>query len=289
MGTRRSGPDARPGLSVAELVAAALAEDLGARGDVTSELLLPEDLTASAALRSRTEGVFAGADPAQEAADQLGVTATWHLEDGALLEAGSVVAEFSGPARAVLAAERTILNFVCHLSGIATLSAAFVAAAHPAAILDTRKTTPGWRSLEKAAVASGGAVNHRIGLYDRVLVKDNHLALAGAELNDAVRRARERYPDLLVEIEADDLAGVQAGIDVGADWILLDNMSLEDLRESVRLVGGRAKLEASGNMSLDRVPDVAATGVDAISVGALTHSAPSLDLGFDIDGPPGGA
>jgi len=284
VGAHRSGPDARAGLSVAQLVVAALAEDLGERGDVTSELLLPKDAQASAQLRSRAAGVFAGREPAQETADQLGVNAQWHLNDGANLSPGRVVAEFSGPARSVLTAERTILNFVCHLSGVATLSAAFVEAAAPAAILDTRKTTPGWRALEKAAVASGGAMNHRIGLYDRVLVKDNHLALAGASLAESVVRARQKYPDLLVEVEADDLHGVQAGLDADADWILLDNMTLGELRDSVALVDGGAKLEASGNMSLDRVSEVAATGVDAISVGALTHSAPSLDLGFDIDG-----
>ena len=282
MGARGAGPDAGAGLSVEVLVAAALAEDLGQDGDVTSKLLLADDLRAAAKLCSRADGVFAGQRPAQEVADQLDITADWHRHDGDRLGPGDVVAEFSGPARAVLTAERTILNFVCHLSGIATLSAAFVEAAAPASILDTRKTTPGWRALEKSAVRAGGADNHRVGLYDRVLVKDNHLALAGAGLSEAVARSRSRYPELLVEVEADDLAGVAAGLDAGADWILLDNMDLDQLRECVALVNGRARLEASGNMSLDRVADVAATGVNAISVGALTHSAPALDLGFDI-------
>ncbi len=283
MGSCGARPHARAGLSLDALVAAALAEDLGEGGDITSEVVLSADLYATAQLRSRQDGVFAGRAPADSVCSTLGLVADWHLDDGGLVRAGTVVAEISGPARGLLTGERTILNFAGRLSGIASLTARFVEAAGDVAILDTRKTTPGWRALEKAAVAAGGGTNHRMGLDDRVLVKDNHLALAGASLADAVSAARDRYPDVLVQVEADDLAGVEAGLQVEADWILLDNMDNAQLREAARLVDGAAKLEASGNMTLERIPDVAATGVDAISVGALTHSAISLDLGFDID------
>jgi nicotinate-nucleotide pyrophosphorylase (carboxylating) len=150
-------------------------------------------------------------------------------------------------------------------------------------VLDTRKTTPGWRALEKAAVRAGGGSNHRMGLYDRVLVKDNHLALAGATLAEAVARARAERPKLTVEVEADDLAGVRRALEAGADWILLDNMAPPELREAVALAAGRARLEASGGMDLERAAAAAACGVDAVSVGALTHSAPALDLGLDLD------
>ena len=227
--------------------------------------------------------MLAGRAAGEEVLRQTGVAGDWRLRDRARLEPGAVVCEISGPARAVLTAERTLLNLLCHLSGVATLTAAYVAAAAPAAVLDTRKTTPGMRALEKAAVVAGGGVNHRMGLHDRVLVKDNHLALAGAGLADAVARARRELPDVLVEVEADDLDGVRHALDAGADWILLDNMTPGELRAAVALVDGRAKLEASGGMTLDGARAAGATGVDAVSVGALTHSAPALDLGLDID------
>lgn len=270
-------------LGTSEVVAAALAEDLGDRGDITSELLVPADAVATARVVARRPGVLAGRAAAEEVLRQTGVAGAWRLDDGARLEPGSVVCEITGPARAVLTAERTLLNLLCHLSGVATLTAAYAEAASPAAVLDTRKTTPGLRALEKAAVVAGGGVNHRMGLHDRVLVKDNHLALAGAGLGDAVARARRELPGVLVEVEADDLAGVHHALDAGADWILLDNMSTDELREAVAAVAGRAKLEASGGMTLEGARAAGATGVDAISVGALTHSAPALDLGLDID------
>jgi nicotinate-nucleotide pyrophosphorylase (carboxylating) len=266
-------------------VAAALAEDLGERGDITSNLFVPEDLVARGAVRARAAGVLAGREVAEEVLRQTGVRGAWLREDGMQLEPGDTVLAVEGRARAVLITERTLLNFLCHLSGIATLTARFVDAAKPALVLDTRKTTPGWRALEKAAVKAGGGWNHRIGLHDRVLVKDNHLALAGANLADAVARARRELPHVLVEVEADDLAGVDRALEAGADWVLLDNMSCDMMRQAVALTGGRARLEASGNMSLDRVAEVAATGVDALSVGALTHSAPALDLGLDLEPP----
>ena len=212
-------------MTAAEVVAAALAEDLGGRGDITSELLVPADAVATARVVARRPGVLAGREAGEEVLRQTGVAGDWLRGDGDQLDAGSVVAEITGPARAVLTAERTLLNLLCHLSGVATLTAAYAEAAAPAAVLDTRKTTPGMRALEKAAVVAGGGRNHRMGLFDRVLVKDNHLALAGAGLIDAVARARRELPEILVEVEADDLAGVQLALDAGADWILLDNMT----------------------------------------------------------------
>jgi nicotinate-nucleotide pyrophosphorylase (carboxylating) len=283
-----SAPRALGSGPLERLVAGALAEDLGERGDITSALLVPEGRRAEARVVARAEGVLAGRDAAEEVLRQTGVAGAWALADGARLRPGTVVAELSGPARAVLAAERTLLNLLCRLSGVATLTAAYVEACAPVAVLDTRKTTPGLRALEKAAVRAGGGVNHRMGLYDRVLVKDNHLALAGAGLPEAVERARRELPGVTVEVEADDLPGVEAALAAGADWILLDNMDPETMREAVRIVGGRARTEASGGMTLEGARRAARCGVDAVSVGALTHSAPALDLGLDIELPPSG-
>ncbi len=268
-------------MTTAELVAAALAEDLGDRGDITSALLIPADARLAARVVSRADGVLAGRAAGEEVLRQTGVAGRWLREDGARLAPGTVVAEVEGPARAVLGAERTLLNLLCHLSGVATLTAAYVRAAAPAAVLDTRKTTPGMRALEKAAVVAGGGANHRMGLFDRVLVKDNHLALAGAGLADAVARARRELPGIVVEVEADDLDGVRAALSAGADWILLDNMSPAELRDAVALMAGRARSEASGGMTLEGARAAARAGVNAVSVGALTHSAPALDLGLD--------
>ena len=270
-------------MSPERLVTLALAEDLGEGGDITSALLVSPGRRATARVVARRHGVLAGREAGEEVLRQTGVDGTWHAADGDRLEPGTVVAEIEGPARAVLAAERTLLNLLCHLSGVATLTAAYVAECGTVAVLDTRKTTPGMRALEKAAVRAGGGENHRMGLFDRVLVKDNHLALAGAALAAAVQRARREMPDVLVEVEADDLDGVRRALDAGADWILLDNMSAETMRAAVALVAGRARLEASGGMSLAGARAAAATGVDAVSVGALIHSAPALDLGLDID------
>jgi nicotinate-nucleotide pyrophosphorylase (carboxylating) len=196
------------------------------------------------------------------------------------------VAHAEGSARGLLAAERTALNLLCHLSGVATLTARFVSQVDGtgARILDTRKTTPGLRSLEKAAVAAGGGVNHRMGLYDAILIKENHAALAGG-VGEAVRRAREAKPGLPVEVECRDLAEVRQGADAGADRLLLDNMNASELREAVaaaRDSNGGPELEASGGIALENVADLAATGVDYVSVGALTHSAPALDLSMTL-------
>ena len=208
---------------------------------------------------------------------------SWRVADGGALARGTVIAELTGAARAVLACERTLLNLVGHLSGIATLTRAYADACGSCAVLDTRKTTAGLRALEKAAVVAGGGRNHRKGLYDRVLVKDNHLSLAGAGLVDAVREIRQRWPELLVEVEADDMDGVRLALAAGADWILLDNMTPEQMRAAVSEIDGRARTEGSGRMDLARAAAAAACGVDAISVGALTHSAPTLDIGLDMD------
>jgi nicotinate-nucleotide pyrophosphorylase (carboxylating) len=285
VGARRPGPDARPGLSLPALIAGALAEDLGRDGDVTSALLVPGDLEARGAVVARAEGVVAGRAAGDEVIDQTGLRARWEAGDGTRVAPGDVVLRLAGPARAVLAAERTLLNVLSRLSGVATLTARYAAACAPVPVLDTRKTTQGWRALEKAAVRAGGGVNHRMGLDDRVLVKDNHLALAGAGLGEAVARARAERPDLLVEVEADDLAGVRAALAAGADWVLLDNMGAAEMRAAVALAAGRAKLEASGGMDLKRAAAAARCGVDAVSVGAITHSAPALDLGLDLEAP----
>ncbi len=226
--------------------------------------------------------MLAGQRAAAEVARQMGIRATATKPDGSHLAPGDTVLRIEGDARRVLACERTLLNLMCRLSGIATMTAAFVRVCSPVPVLDTRKTTPGLRGLEKEAVRAGGGTNHRHGLDDRALIKDNHLALGGVPLLDAVANARALLPDAPVEVEADDLAGLERAIAANADWVLLDNMDAGTLRRAVALAAGRVCLEASGGMSLDRARQAALTGVDAISVGALTHSAPALDLGLDI-------
>ena len=270
-------------------VHAALAEDVGS-GDVTTLATVPEDATARAAMMAREELVVCGLAFAEAAFKEVSpeVRVQFFTQDGRRLTSQEKLLEVSGPARALLTGERVALNFVQRLSGVATAAARFAEAVRGtnAVILDTRKTTPGWRELEKYAVRCGGARNHRVGLWDMVLIKDNHLAaLRDATPNAiaaAVRRAREKYPALQVEVEADTLAQVAQAADAGADVILLDNMTLEQLRECVRLVGGRAKTEASGGVNLQTVRGIAETGVDFISVGAMTHSARAVDIGLDF-------
>jgi nicotinate-nucleotide pyrophosphorylase (carboxylating) len=276
---------------VAELVARALAEDLG-DGDVTTDATVPEDATARARIVQKGPGVAFGLDLVAEAMRQCGVERVEKLiEEGEWHEEVPVdVLAASGSARALLAAERTALNFLGHLSGIATLTARFVKAVDgtEAWILDTRKTTPGLRALEKAAVAAGGGTNHRLGLYDAFLIKENHIAAAGS-LAKAVHAARTARPDLAVEVEVRDLEEVAYALGTGADRLLLDNMDPETLREAVRLrdenatESGVPSLEASGGVELDTVRAIAETGVDFISVGALTHSAPSLDFSLLLE------
>lgn len=271
-------------------VRAALAEDIGP-GDVTTLATVPPSARARAVMRARQPLCAAGLGFAQ-AAFRLRSSAVRLkplARDGQRLSAGQVLLEISGPARALLSAERVALNFVQQLSGVATLTAQFADAIRgtPAQILDTRKTTPGWRRFEKYAVACGGGRNHRLGLYDLVLIKDNHLAaLRGAKPNAiaaAVMRARKRFPALKIEVEADTLAQVAQAVEARAEIVLLDNMTPAVLRDAVKLIAGRAKTEASGGVTLKTVRALARTGVDYISVGALTHSAPAVDIGLDFE------
>jgi nicotinate-nucleotide pyrophosphorylase (carboxylating) len=265
-----------------DVVARALAEDLGP-GDVTTAATVPAETRARAVIRQKAPGVIYGLDVAERVFRSLDPEATLAREvaEGVWREDGEVL-RIEGRARALLSGERTALNFLQRLSGVATMSARAVRAIeeirpHPPAILDTRKTTPGLRALEKAAVAAGGATNHRAGLYDAILIKENHAALAGG-VGAAVRRAREEAPDLPLEVECRDLAEVDEALAAGAPRLLLDNMSPDELRRAVAHVRGRAKLEASGGVTLQTLREVASTGVDFVSVGALTHSAPALDL-----------
>ena len=267
----------------------ALAEDIGG-GDVTTLATVPPAARIKAVMRAREPLTVCGMEFAEAAFRQLStvIKIKTLARDGQRVKAGARMLEVSGPARAILTAERVALNFTQRLSGVATTTARFVAAVHGTAaqILDTRKTTPGWRLFEKYAVVCGGGRNHRIGLYDMVLIKDNHLAaLRGAKPNAiaaAVARARKKFPKLKVEVEADTLVQVAQAADVGAEVILLDNMSLAQLRAAVKLVAGRAATEASGGVNLKTVRAIAKTGVDFISVGAITHSAPAVDIGLDF-------
>jgi nicotinate-nucleotide pyrophosphorylase (carboxylating) len=273
-----------------QIVARALAEDVGS-GDVTAEAVVPEGAAARATITQKQPGVIFGLEAAEEAFRQAGATGFDRVapEGEWRDDASSDVARAAGPARALLAAERTALNFLGHLSGIATLTARFVKEVEGsgARILDTRKTTPGLRRLEKAAVAAGGGTNHRMGLHDAILVKENHVAASGG-LGAAVRAAAAAHPDLPVEVECRDLDEVAEALDAGAARLLLDNMGPDALRAAVALAkdgpeGAMPALEASGGVTLANVADVAATGVDFISVGALTHSAPALDLSMTLE------
>jgi len=273
---------------LARLVARALAEDVGA-GDVTSEAVVAAGARARARIVQKQAGVLFGLDPAAEAFVQAGAESFDRLvSEGQWRDEVPVeVAVVTGPARALLSAERTALNFLCHLSGIATLTARFVALARPhhVVILDTRKTTPGLRALEKDAVAAGGGRNHRLGLDDAILIKENHIALGGG-LAPAVAAARKARPELEVEVECRTLAEVHEALAAAADRLLLDNMDAAELRAAVAArdeAGGAARLEASGGVALDNVAEIAATGVGMISVGALTHSAPALDLSLLLE------
>jgi nicotinate-nucleotide pyrophosphorylase (carboxylating) len=274
-----------------EIVRRALAEDIGS-GDVTSEATVAEHAGARARIVQKQPGVIFGLAAVAEAMRQCGVEDVDNMVvEGQWRE--DVPAEVllaSGPARSLLAAERTALNFLGHLSGVATLTARFVeaVAGTNAAILDTRKTTPGLRGLEKAAVVAGGGRNHRIGLYDAILIKENHIAIAGS-LAKAVHGARQAHPELAVEVECRNLDEVSYALGTGADLLLLDNMDTDTLREAVRLrdenspPGRGPSLEASGGVDLDTVRAIAESGVDLISIGALTHSAPTLDFSLLIE------
>jgi nicotinate-nucleotide pyrophosphorylase (carboxylating) len=268
--------------AVRDVVARALREDLGVLGDVTAALL-PGEARGSGAIVARASGIAAGRLCALEtfsAVDET-IRVRWAVPDGCAVEPGSALATVEGPLAPILTAERTALNLLCRLSGIATLTRRYVdAAAGRARILDTRKTTPGLRALEKAAVRAGGGANHRGSLAEGVLIKDNHLA--GLSITEAVHRARERWPRIMVEVECDRAAQVHEAVDAGADVILLDNMTPAEVAECVALVDGRCRTEVSGGVTLDSVEAYAAAAVDDISVGALTHSAPALDIGLDL-------
>ncbi len=262
-----------------------LAEDLG-RGDVTTALLVPPDLGGRGQIVAKAPGVLAGIGVAAEVFRLVDPSVRFdpRADDGDELVPGQTVAELEGPLAAILGGERLALNLLQRLSGIATLTRAYVRAVEGtgAKILDTRKTTPGLRALEKYAVRVGGGHNHRFGLFDGILIKDNHIAAVGG-VAEAVRRAKAGAPHhLKVEVEVTSLAELEAALRAGADLVLLDNMDEATIREAVRLAGGRVPLEASGNMTLKRVRRVAEAGVDYISVGALTHSAPALDLSLEV-------
>jgi len=275
-------------------VGRALAEDLLPLGDLTATLI-PGSAVATVAIVSRAHGVIAGRACVDATFEQLdpSVEVTWRLADGATVTPGQEVASVTGPLRSILTAERTALNFLGHLSGVATLTDRYVRAvraANPATrILDTRKTTPGLRALEKAAVRAGGGHNHRGSLSEAVLVKDNHLG--GISITEAVAAARDRWPGRMIEVECDRTDQVVEAVGAGATVVMLDNMGPEQVAECVALVAGSgspALVEVSGGVSLDTAPLMAAAGADLISVGALTHSAPVLDLGFDLPAGPGG-
>jgi nicotinate-nucleotide pyrophosphorylase (carboxylating) len=268
-----------------ELIDRALAEDVGA-GDLTAAAVVPEDALASARIEQRAPGVIAGMPVAQAVFAEL--DPSLRLEpvaaEGEWRDPGDV-ARIEGRARPILTGERTALNFLGRLSGVATLAATYVRAVEGtgATILDTRKTTPGLRELEKAAVRLGGATNHRAGLHDAILVKENHAAMAGG-VGEAARRALAGAPEgVTVEVECATLDEVEEALTAGAGRVLLDNMSPDELRRAVALAGGRAELEASGGVTLETVREIAETGVDYISVGALTHSAPALDLSLILE------
>jgi nicotinate-nucleotide pyrophosphorylase (carboxylating) len=271
---------------VAAAVRIALAEDLGRAGDITSAATIPADRSASAVIAARRPGVVAGMSFAAEAFRQVdpAVRFTVEREDGATLEAGAILARISGPARAILSAERVALNYLGRLSGIATATAELVAAVSGtrARIVDTRKTTPGLRAIEKYAVRCGGGSNHRFGLDDAVLIKDNHIAVAGG-VAIAIRAARAAVGHLVkVEVEVDTLDQLAEAMTAAPDAVLLDNMNPAKLRAAVALIAGRCISEASGGVTPATVRAIAETGVDVISSGWITHSAPSLDLGLDM-------
>jgi nicotinate-nucleotide pyrophosphorylase (carboxylating) len=274
-----------PAVMIEHIVRAALLEDLGRAGDITTDAVIPANTTMSGVIAARQPGVIAGANAAVMAFALMDstVVATIEKPDGSRVKPGDVVIRLSGPARAILSAERVALNLMGHLSGVATATAMLVDAAkpHKARIVCTRKTTPGLRVLEKHAVRAGGGSNHRFGLDDAVLIKDNHIAVAGG-VRAAIERARAGVGHLVkIEVEVDTLAQLDEALAVGADAVLLDNMTPDQMREAVKKVNGRAITEASGGISLATVNAVAASGVDLISTGAITHSATVLDLGLD--------
>lgn len=275
-----------PRLLLEPIVRNALLEDLGLAGDITSNAVIPADHRSVVVMAAREPGVIAGLDAA-ELAFQLvdpAIVMNRNVMDGATVEPGDIIATIEGPSRGLLTAERTALNFLGHLSGIASVTARIVAAiaGSKASVACTRKTTPGLRAMEKYAVRAGGGMNHRFALYDAVLIKDNHIAVSGS-VRHAIRRAKKGVGHLVkIEVEVDTLAQLQEAMEEGVDAVLLDNMTPEQLREAVHVVAGRAITEASGRINPQTAPAIAASGVDLISIGWLTHSAPVLDIGLDF-------
>jgi len=274
-----------PAVMVEPVVRAALLEDLGRAGDLTTDAVVPADARTETFLAARQQGVVAGLDFAATAFRLIDPAIEIQVErpDGTRLQPGDRIATIRGPARGILTAERTALNFLCHLSGVAsaTRGIADAIAGTRAQVCCTRKTMPGLRAAQKYAVRVGGGANHRFGLDDAVLIKDNHVAIAGGIVR-AIEAARAGSPGIPVEVEVDDLAQLDEAIGAGADTILLDNMDPGRLREAVARTAGRARLEASGGITLDTVRAVAETGVDAISIGALTHSVTALDVSLEV-------
>lgn len=275
-----------PRLLIEPAVRAALVEDLGLAGDVTSNTVIPAGHRSRVVMAARQAGTVAGLDVAALAFNLVdpAITMTRHVEDGARIAAGDTVATIEGPSRGMLTGERVALNFLGHLSGIATETAKIVDAVREtkASVACTRKTTPGLRIFEKYAVRAGGGSNHRFSLADAVLIKDNHVAIAGG-VAEAIRRARAGAGHMIkIEVEVDTLAQLREAMETGVDVVLLDNMTTDQLREAVGIIDGRAIAEASGGITPDTAAAIAATGVDLLSVGWITHSAPVLDIGLDF-------
>ncbi len=273
------------------LISMALDEDLGSNGDTTTNSVIPAETQAEAVLLAKQDMVCCGLDVAKRVFQA--VHGNVHFEalvkEGEFCKKGTLLAKAYGPARALLTAERTVLNFIQRLSGIATVSKVYsdaIPADSKTKILDTRKTTPGWRNLEKYAVSVGGATNHRIGLFDRVMIKDNHREIAGFEgeggITRSVKRAREMWPALEIQVEADTLDQLREATDAGAEYVLLDNMTNDEMAQAVEIASGKTFLEASGGITIERITEIAKLGVDFISVGALTHSVKSADISLDV-------
>ncbi len=270
------------------LIALALEEDLGSAGDVTTQALVPASVLGRAEVWAKEPMIVAGTEAARRALQAVdpALEVRFAVADGVGVEPRKVLGTVVGSLRSILIGERTALNLLQRLSGVATATARAAKALEGTRcrVLDTRKTTPGWRALEKAAVRAGGGVNHRFGLYDGVLIKDNHIAAVGS-IGEAVRRARAGVHHLLkIEVEVEDLKGVDEALAADADVILLDNMNTESIRAAVVRIGGRARTEASGGITLDRLPEIAAAGVDFVSMGALTHSARGMDISLEVVG-----
>jgi nicotinate-nucleotide pyrophosphorylase (carboxylating) len=277
-------PEPLPASAYRDVVARALAEDIGP-GDLTTGAIVPPSMRASGVLVARQTCVVAGLEVAREVFAQVSdaVVFTARKADGDLCAPDDILAEVAGPAASLLAGERTALNFLQRLSGIATLTRRYVdAAGGRLSVLDTRKTTPGLRGLEKYAVRCGGGVNHRTALYDGILIKDNHIRLAGS-IAEAVTRVRARGSTAPIEVEAQSLREVDDALAAGADIIMLDNLSDEEMRQAVAAIDGAARIEISGRVTLERMPALAALGADCVSVGALTHSAPAADISLEMD------